>query len=64
MKRTVSCTGKRSYRDFVTAREMARRTNDDRDGAAVGPYRCRQCQHWHVGNGHIAKHGRRPKVDA
>ena len=43
-----SCSGKRLYPDLPTAREMARRTNNDRD-ARVAPYHCTRCHGWHVG---------------
>lgn len=61
MKVGVSCTGKRAYRDFLTARRMARRTNDDRD-AHVQPYRCRHCQSWHLGTAN--KMPKKPRLEA
>lgn len=61
----TACDGKRSYPDFVTARGMAKRTNNDRDGAHVQPYRCKTCSFWHLGaNNHAPTHRRRPPAEA
>lgn len=47
-RRVPSCHGKRLYADLPKAREMAKRTNNDRD-ARVAPYHCTRCHGWHVG---------------
>ena len=43
------CIGKQLFTDLGLAREVAQRTNRSRN-ARVAPYRCHQCDGWHVGN--------------
>lgn len=44
----ANCYGKRTYFTFTEANKMAKRTSRNLD-TVVRPYRCRDCQRWHVG---------------
>lgn len=45
----AGCGGKRIYESFRVASLMAKRVRQQHDGAKVGPYRCRVCLLFHVG---------------
>lgn len=43
------CLGKQLFTSLPLARDVARRTSRN-NSAPVQPYRCAQCDGWHVGN--------------
>ena len=46
----VSCAGKHPFPSMPAARRAARNLNRNHDDGHVGPYKCKACSAWHVGN--------------
>jgi hypothetical protein len=48
----IGCIGKKAYTSYRHATHDAQqiRARYDGDSERVNVYRCRLCQHWHVGN--------------
>jgi predicted Zn-ribbon and HTH transcriptional regulator len=47
-QRDGSCSGKQLLDDFHHAKRVAAKMRQ-KFSARIQPYRCRHCQHWHVG---------------
>lgn len=48
--RISSCVGKTTFNSWRKAQQASRRINRREHGEHVGPYRCRYCGQYHVGN--------------
>lgn len=44
-----ACSGKRQYPTFKDATRVALKIRQNKDGERMDAYRCRHCQHWHIG---------------